>query len=55
MKGDRPINYVMSDIHGCYREYPKALEKIAFSAADCLHILGDIVDRGPQVAELATV
>lgn len=42
----------MSDIHGCYREYQKALEKIAFSDADCLYILGDIVDRGPQVAEL---
>lgn len=46
------MTYVMSDIHGCYREYRKMLEKIAFSDADTLYIIGDVVDRGPQVAEL---
>ena len=46
------MTYVMSDIHGCYREYRAMLEKIVFSDADTLYILGDVVDRGPQVAEL---
>lgn len=46
------MTYVMSDIHGCYREYREMLEKIVFSDADTLYILGDVVDRGPQVAEL---
>lgn len=43
------MTYVMSDVHGCYREYMEALEKIAFSDADRLYIIGDIVDRGPDV------
>lgn len=42
------MTYVMSDVHGCYREYRQELEKIAFSDADLLYIIGDIVDRGPQ-------
>lgn len=42
----------MSDIHGCYREYQKALEKIAFSDTDLLYIIGDIVDRGPDVVSV---
>lgn len=46
------MTYVMSDIHGCYREYREMLEKIGFSDADTLYILGDVVDRGPQVVEL---
>ena len=39
--------YVMSDLHGCYREFKAALKAIDFSPADVLYILGDIVDRGP--------
>lgn len=38
--------YVMSDIHGCYEEYRKMLDKIRFSKEDILYILGDILDRG---------
>jgi len=38
--------YVMSDIHGCYKEYKKMLEKINFSDKDTLYILGDICERG---------
>lgn len=40
--------YVMSDIHGCYREYRKALKMIHFSEEDTLYVLGDVVDRGPE-------
>lgn len=40
--------YVMSDIHGNYDTYMKMLEKIHFSDADMLYILGDILDRGPH-------
>ena len=40
--------YVMSDIHGCYNEYKQLLEKIQFSEADEMYVLGDVVDRGPE-------
>lgn len=40
--------YVISDIHGCYDSYIKALELIEFSDEDILYILGDIVDRGDE-------
>ena len=40
--------YVMSDIHGCYEKYKTMLEKIKFSEADTLYILGDVVDRGTK-------
>lgn len=40
--------YVMSDLHGCYEEYCKALELIDFSSEDTLYVLGDIVDRGKE-------
>ena len=46
------MTYVMSDVHGCYREYQQALEKIAFSDTDFLYIIGDIVDRGPNVVSV---
>ena len=41
--------YVMSDIHGCYSELMKMLEKIKFDPKkDELIIAGDIIDRGPE-------
>lgn len=46
------MTYVMSDIHGCFREYREMLEKISFSNADLLYIIGDVVDRGPDVVPL---
>ena len=42
------MNYVISDIHGCYKEYQKLLEKIYFSDTDVLYLMGDMVDRGPE-------
>lgn len=44
--------YVISDIHGCYDEFLKLLEKIKFTDQDELYILGDVVDRGPKPIEL---
>ena len=44
--------YVMSDLHGCYDEYLKMLEKINFSDDDMLYIAGDIMDRGPKPMEI---
>ncbi len=41
------MDYVMSDIHGCYDKYLKMLEKIEFSLDDTLYVLGDVLDRGP--------
>ena len=46
------MTYAMSDIHGCFREYREALDKIAFSDDDLLYILGDLVDRGPDAASV---
>lgn len=40
------MHYVISDIHGCYKEYKKALEIINFNDSDTLYILGDCIDRG---------
>ena len=40
--------YVMSDLHGCYEEYIKMLNKINFNDNDILYIIGDICDRGPS-------
>ena len=40
--------YVMSDLHGCYKQYIQALETIRFNDDDTLFVLGDVVDRGPE-------
>lgn len=42
------MKYIISDIHGCFEQYQKLLEKIKFSAEDKLYVLGDAVDRGPE-------
>ncbi len=42
------MTYIISDIHGCYEEYKKLLEKIGFSDDDELFILGDAMDRGKE-------
>lgn len=38
--------FVISDLHGHYDLFMKLLEKISFSAVDCLYIIGDVCDRG---------
>lgn len=42
------MQYIISDIHGCYAEYRELLKKINFSDEDDLYILGDAMDRGPE-------
>lgn len=42
------MTYVMSDIHGKYKNYETMLEKINLSTKDSLYILGDVLDRGNQ-------
>ena len=42
------MKYIISDIHGCKKQYLELLEKINFSVQDQLYILGDVVDRGAE-------
>ena len=45
--------YCISDIHGYYDKFIALINLIEFDpAADRLYILGDIIDRGPQSAEM---
>lgn len=47
------MRYVVSDIHGCFDALYSALDFSNFDKTqDELYILGDILDRGPQNAEL---
>jgi len=46
------MTYVTSDIHGCYKEFLRMLEKIAFTDGDTLFIIGDVVDRGKDGIKL---
>ncbi len=51
--GEQMATYVMADIHGCYTEFRKMLEKIGFDGKkDELIIAGDIVDRGKENYEM---
>lgn len=40
------MKYVISDIHGMYKQYVKMLKLINFSDDDELYIIGDVIDRG---------
>ncbi len=40
--------YAVSDLHGQYNTFIKGLEKIGFSDADTLYVIGDAIDRGPD-------
>ena len=40
--------YVISDIHGCFREYRALLEEMPLTERDRLYLLGDAMDRGPE-------
>lgn len=46
--------YFVSDIHGQYQAFQKALQDASFSPnqGDKLYVLGDMIDRGPQSKEV---
>lgn len=44
--------YVMSDIHGCFDEFQRMLDKIGLSDDDRLILAGDYMDRGDQCPEM---
>jgi len=46
------ITYAVSDLHGCYSDFIKLMDKICFSSSDELYILGDTVDIGPEPIRL---
>lgn len=46
------MNYVMSDLHGCYDEFLQMLELIGFTENDNLTVIGDVVDRGVASVKL---
>ena len=51
MQSERVV--VITDIHGCYEECRRLLEKLDFdSAGDRLINLGDTIDRGPKIYEV---
>ena len=41
--------YAMSDIHGQYELFRNLMEQIPLGKDDTLYVLGDVVDRGPDV------
>lgn len=44
---------IIGDVHGCYDELKRLLEKAKFDeAADKLIFVGDLMDRGPQSYEV---
>lgn len=44
---------VITDIHGCYEECRKLLERLGFDrSCDMLINLGDTIDRGPKIYEV---
>ena len=46
-------DYVIGDIHGCYEQLTQLLAQVEFSAEqDHLYCVGDLVNRGPQSADV---
>lgn len=55
VKKDRSVCmaiYCMSDIHGHKTEFMRMLKQIGFSSADTMYVLGDIIDKGTESAEM---
>ena len=46
------MNYVTSDIHGCYDQYLRLIQRLDLKEDDRLYILGDLVDRGDGCIEI---
>jgi serine/threonine protein phosphatase 1 len=47
-----PRQIVIGDIHGCHRELVELCDKLAVTVDDELISVGDLVDRGPEPAEV---
>jgi serine/threonine protein phosphatase 1 len=41
---------IIGDIHGCRREFSTMLDKVAPSSDDCVVLLGDLLNKGPDPA-----
>lgn len=46
------MTYIMSDIHGRFKEFKIMLKTINFSETDTLYIIGDVLDRGESPIKL---
>ena len=47
------MHYVIGDIHGCYNEMMKLIEKIESQDSNAvIYFLGDFIDRGPDVIKV---
>lgn len=44
--------YCVSDIHGHYKEFMELLDKVSPKESDKIYVLGDIIDRGQESAEM---
>ena len=44
--------YVMSDLHGAYEKYRRALTAINLQQNDTLYVVGDVVDRGTESCKI---
>lgn len=49
---DRPVTYVVGDIHGCLTPLDRLLAKISPRLEDEVVFVGDYIDRGPQSREV---
>ena len=49
------MHYVIGDVHGCYDEMMRLLEKIESKDPEAIiYFVGDFIDRGPKVWEVLT-
>ncbi|TAF01949.1 MAG: serine/threonine protein phosphatase [Nostocales cyanobacterium] len=52
MRDTNPRRIVIGDVHGYYQGLMKLLEEIAPTSADKVYFLGDLIDRGPESAQV---
>lgn len=46
-------HWAISDVHGCHSQLMSLLDRIGFSPSDELYLVGDMLDRGSENAEMA--
>ena len=42
---------IIGDVHGCYEEFQKLLDKVRASSTDRIISVGDLICRGPSSAK----